>query len=58
MSGSLRPIQDSNLGEAVQIVSIEEGKFILNEDNLKGIFLDPTVKDTKVKIIKINKIVI
>jgi hypothetical protein len=50
MSGNLLPSQDSDFGEALQIVSIENEKFLLNEDNLKRIFLDPKVKDNKVNL--------
>jgi hypothetical protein len=50
MAGKLNASSDFSGGSAVQIVSIEDGKFILNEDNLKSIFLDTAVKENKVCI--------
>jgi hypothetical protein len=45
MSGELEP---SSSGKAIQIVSVESGKFVLNEKGLQSVLLHPIAKDKPV----------
>ena len=55
MSSNLKPGVDFDMdgGEAVQIVAIENGRFVLNEQNLRGILMNPNVKNQRVFVISI-----
>jgi atlastin len=55
MSGNLGPRETKCLedGQAVQIVSINDGKFMLNDSNLSRILLDPSLKNKKIYVVSI-----
>lgn len=56
MSGNLSQILNSEQQQVLQIVSIENGQFVLDEKNLSRILLSADVRNDKVKVLQIESV--